>query len=164
MKTMIFRTLTRLAGLCFCFTLISICLTSCGSEPAERISIATLIQAEQQNEVAAYNKYNGKKLAITGRVDDISSGVFLDFKTADSHNTNHLIDSFRFIIILVKSCELCIISFDNRFILGLKVRNPTSKLRVLIFHFPNILNNRSYLNVELGWFHIQQPTCIGVAL
>ena len=78
MKTMIFRTITRLAGLCFCFTLISICLTSCGSEPAERISIATLIQAERQNEVAAYNKYNGKKLAITGRVDDISSGVFLD--------------------------------------------------------------------------------------
>ena len=78
MKTMIFRTLTRLEGLCFCFTLISICLTSCGSEPAEKISIATLQQAEQQNEVAAYNKYNGKKLAITGRVDDISSGVFLD--------------------------------------------------------------------------------------
>ena len=78
MKTMFFRTLTRLAGLCFCFTLISICLTSCGSEPAERISIATLQQAEQQNEDAAYNKYNGKKLAITGRVDKISSGIFLD--------------------------------------------------------------------------------------
>ena len=78
MKTMIFRTLTRLAGLCFCFTLISICLTSCGSEPAEKISIATLQQAEQQNEVAAYNKYNGKKLAITGRVDNISAGIFLD--------------------------------------------------------------------------------------
>ena len=78
MKTMIFRTLTRLAGLCICFTLISICLTSCGSEPAERISIATLQQAEQQNEVAAYNKYNGKKLAITGRVDNISAGIFLD--------------------------------------------------------------------------------------
>ena len=75
---MFFRTLTRLAGLCFCFTLISICLTSCGSEPAERISIATLQHAEQQNEVAAYNKYNGKKLAITGRVDEISSGIFLD--------------------------------------------------------------------------------------
>ena len=67
-----------MAGLCFCFTLISICLTSCGSEPAERISIATLQQAEQQNEVAAYNKYNGKKLAITGRVDNISAGIFLD--------------------------------------------------------------------------------------
>ena len=78
MKTMIFRTITRLAGLCFCFTLISICLTSCGSEPAERISIATLQQAEQQNEVTAYKKYNGKKLAITGRVDNISSGIFLD--------------------------------------------------------------------------------------
>lgn len=78
MKTLFFRTLTRLAGLCFCFTLISICLTSCGSEPAERISIATLKQAEQQNEVVAYKKYNGKKLAITGRVDKISSGIFLD--------------------------------------------------------------------------------------